>query len=91
VEVRQTLDEPAGPGRREDIPCLFQFDDGHEDIMTEEEDDYLPGVLDSGVEYRFKRVLAEGWVNKKGTGNDWLGSRGWKPRWARLVVSALNV
>ena len=94
VEGRQTLDEPTGRGRIEDIPCRFQFDDDYEeedeDSMSEEEDDYLPGVLDSGVEYKFKRVLAEGWVNKKGTGKDWFGSRAWKPRWARLVVSAMN-
>lgn len=89
VEVRQTLDEPAGPGRLQDIPCLFDnFEEGHEEEY-DEEDDYLPGVLESGVEYKFKRVLAEGWLNKKGSGKDWLRSRTFKPRWARLVVRSL--
>jgi len=88
VEGRQTLDEPAAAGRREDIPCLFNCEEEHEDV-EQEEDDYLPGVLDSGIEYKFKRVLAEGWVNKKGSGKDWMGSRALKPRWARLVVSVV--
>jgi hypothetical protein len=90
VEGRQTLNEPATHSRR-DIGCALKLDDDHEDDSDgeSEEDDYLPGVLDSGIEYKFKRVLAEGWVSKKGTGNDWLRSRAWKPRWARLVVCAL--
>ena len=87
VDVRQTLDEPSRRGRapHQDIPSLFDPEE-HEDEEYQEEDDYLPGVLDSGVEYKFKRVLAEGWVHKKGTGNDWMGSRALKARWARLVV-----
>jgi hypothetical protein len=51
----------------------------------------LPGSLDSGVEYKFNRVLAEGWIHKKGTGNDWLRSRGWKTRWAQLVVRIVSL
>lgn len=88
VEGRQTLDEPARR-RRQDrvIPCLFE----QEDEEQEEEDDCQPGVLDSGVEYKFKRILAEGWVNKKGSGKDWFGSRAFKPRWAKLVVSGMLV
>lgn len=92
-EGRQTLDEPSSPGKRQDVPCLFNCDEGEEYDGTksdeEEDDDYLPGVLDSGVEYKFKRVLAEGWVNKKGTGKDIFGSRAFKSRWARLVVSTV--
>lgn len=95
AEGRQTLDEPASTSRssRRDIPCAFNFDEEHEEDDDtddeEEDDDYLPGTLDSGVEYKFKRVLAEGWVHKKGTGNDWLRSRGWKTRWAQLVVRSV--
>lgn len=39
-------------------------------------------------ESKVKLILAEGWIYKKGTGNDWMGSRSWKPRWGRLVVSS---
>lgn len=86
VEVRQTLDEPRGRVVHQDIPSLFDASDPHDDEEEEYDDDYLPGVLDSGVEYKFKRVVAEGWVHKKGTGNDWMGSKALKARWARLVV-----
>lgn len=37
--------------------------------------------------YEIKRSLAEGWLYKKGTGNDIFRSRSWKPRWVNLVVS----
>jgi hypothetical protein len=87
VEVRQTLDEPRGQARQ-DIPCLFDSEEHDEEEDYDE--DYLPGVLDSGVEYKFKRVLAEGWVHKKGTGNDWMGSRSFKARWARLVLAKVD-
>ena len=87
VEVRQTLDEPRGRRwRTKTFPVSLILEEHDERGGYEEDDDYLPGVLDSGVEYKFKRVLAEGWVNKKGTGNDWMGSRALKARWARLVV-----
>ena len=36
--------------------------------------------------YAVKEVLKEGWLLKKGSGNDWINSRAWKSRWARLVV-----
>jgi hypothetical protein len=55
----------------------------------EADDDVLPGVLARGVEYHPKHILVEGWVHKKGTGNDFFGSRSWKPRWARLAVSKI--
>eukprot|EP00545_Synedropsis_sp_CCMP1620_P013862 CAMPEP_0119028886 /NCGR_PEP_ID=MMETSP1176-20130426/39742_1 /TAXON_ID=265551 /ORGANISM="Synedropsis recta cf, Strain CCMP1620" /LENGTH=342 /DNA_ID=CAMNT_0006985131 /DNA_START=53 /DNA_END=1084 /DNA_ORIENTATION=- len=55
-----------------------------------EERDSQPGVLDSGVEYKPKRVLAEGIIHKKGTGKDWFGSRSWKPRYCRLVLAKVQ-
>ena len=58
--------------------------------QSKSDDDFLPGLLDSGVKYQPRKLVAEGWLHKKGTGNDWLGSRAWKPRWARLVVSHLS-
>ena len=33
--------------------------------------------------------IAEGWLNKKGSGNDIVGSRGFKPRWTRLVLMSV--
>lgn len=35
----------------------------------------------------FSKVLVEGWLLKKGSGNDWLGDTKYKPRWARLVLA----
>mmetsp|Transcript_10402 Transcript_10402/g.15439 ORF Transcript_10402/g.15439 Transcript_10402/m.15439 type:complete len:425 (+) Transcript_10402:142-1416(+) len=33
------------------------------------------------------KVLVEGWLLKKGSGNDWLGDTKYKPRWARLLLA----
>jgi hypothetical protein len=48
------------------------------------------GVLAEGVRYRILRVIVEGLLYKKGSGQDWLGSRGLKPRWTRLVVGRIE-
>ena len=37
-----------------------------------------------------KKVLAEGWLNKKGSGQDFICSRRWKSRWAELAVRGLR-
>ena len=37
-----------------------------------------------------KRVLAEGWSNKKGSGQDIRNSTEWKVRWAKLAVRPLT-
>jgi len=37
--------------------------------------------------FQIKTVVAKGWIYKKGTGQDWWGSTGWKQRWAELTVS----
>lgn len=62
-------------------------DDGVSDDEVSEEAEETFGVLKAGVEHRITRVLAEGCLHKKGTGNDFFGSRGWKSRYCRLVVS----
>lgn len=36
-----------------------------------------------------KKVLAEGWLNKKGSGQDFICSRRWKSRWAELAIVKL--
>jgi len=56
-----------------------------EDDMVEEDD--TTGALGEVMNYNVKSVVVEGWLHKKGTGNDWLGSRSWKPRWVRLVTA----
>eukprot|EP00522_Entomoneis_paludosa_P018081 CAMPEP_0172444536 /NCGR_PEP_ID=MMETSP1065-20121228/4560_1 /TAXON_ID=265537 /ORGANISM="Amphiprora paludosa, Strain CCMP125" /LENGTH=383 /DNA_ID=CAMNT_0013195107 /DNA_START=94 /DNA_END=1245 /DNA_ORIENTATION=+ len=42
-----------------------------------------------GEMYRPQTILAEGWLQKKGSGTDWMGSRGWKARWGRLCMAQL--
>jgi len=41
--------------------------------------------------YEVKRSLVEGWLYKKGTGNDIFRSRDWKPRWCNLAVSSRSI
>ena len=52
--------------------------------MDEDENRLTPGILGAGVAYTPTQILVEGWLHKKGTGQDWLGSRAWKARWGRL-------
>jgi len=48
-----------------------------------------PGILRAGDTYTPTQILVEGWLHKKGTGRDWLGSRAWKARWGRLCMAKL--
>lgn len=88
---RQTLGETVAPPVYD---SLFQGDSCSEDESTggggdmDEEDSLMPGILADGDTYHVKKVLVQGWVYKKGTGLDWIGSRAWKARWACLVVRA---
>ena len=59
-------------------------DSNPEDL--DEVDRMLPGVLGKGIAYTVKETIAQGCVDKKGSGFDWIGSRAWKARWAVLVV-----
>jgi hypothetical protein len=85
-EGRQTVGDTRLPSSHE---SLFKddFSDTDSSEDWDEADRMMPGVLADGVAYTIKRVLVQGWVHKKGTGMDWLGSRAWKPRWAVLAVS----
>jgi hypothetical protein len=87
-DQRQTVGETDFANRHS---SLFQ-NESSDDESTEDMDDahMMPGVLSHGVPYTVKNTLVQGWVHKKGTGMDWIGSRGWKPRWASLVVSRLK-
>lgn len=81
---QQTL---SGPRMADPYSCLGD-DDGSIDSDDEET---LPQGVAEGLKYQPKRILVEGLLHKKGTGNDWMGSKSWKPRWARLVVSHLMI
>ena len=35
------------------------------------------------------KILAEGWLQKKGSGNDWLKTTKWKYRWAQLALTTV--
>ena len=53
----------------------------------DEEGSTTPGLLSGGIPYTVTNRLVQGWVHKKGSGQDWVGSKAWKPRWAVLSVS----
>mmetsp|Transcript_14746 Transcript_14746/g.17167 ORF Transcript_14746/g.17167 Transcript_14746/m.17167 type:complete len:498 (-) Transcript_14746:2092-3585(-) len=44
-------------------------------------------VMPKSLEYKVKTCIFEGWLHKKGTGNDLFGSTSWKPRWCSLVMA----
>jgi hypothetical protein len=64
----------------------YSDDDESDDL---DDDRMMPGILSEGESYHIKRVLVQGWVHKKGTGKDWIGSRAWKPRWASLALARI--
>jgi len=92
----QTLMEPRVISESHQPPtglvAVGSTTNGSEDdiVDSSDEEDTLPNGVAEGLHYTPRRILVEGWLHKKGTGNDWLGSRSWKPRWARLVVSNEN-
>lgn len=50
----------------------------------------LPGSLDpTSTSYTVQSTSVQGWVHKKGTGNDIFGSRAWKSRWATLGTATV--
>jgi hypothetical protein len=87
-EGRQTLGEK--PVSSSIYDSLFRDDESDADSSEDldEQGKMVPGILSEGVAYTITKVLVQGWVHKKGTGMDWIGSRAWKPRWTALVVSA---
>lgn len=47
-----------------------------------------PLVMGDQLEnYTITETIVQGWLYKKGTGGDWAGSRGWKPRWVTLALA----
>lgn len=75
-----------------DDNSLSQEDDHQQEAALQQngstdEDTNCLGLLNEGAEYDITKVLAEGWVHKKGSGHDWISSRAWKARWARLALA----
>jgi hypothetical protein len=89
-ETIGTLNEPARQHEASSIKSLFSVSRDEDDATMQEDDDLLPGVLAAGQEYTPRRILVEGWLHKKGTGHDWLYSRAWKARWARLAMAKVQ-
>jgi hypothetical protein len=75
--------DPDGEG--DQLNCFLPFV-----AQASCEDEDLPGSLGATHNYTVRKTIVEGWLHKKGTGNDWLCSRSWKPRWTRLVVASLE-
>lgn len=44
-------------------------------------------TISPGESYCPNQIMVEGWLYKKGSGNDYMGSRGWKARWGRLCMA----
>ena len=72
-------------------------DDDNIDNDEEEEEQFqldeelMTGIIEeTGAHYHITKIIVEGWIHKKGTGHDWLGSRGWKARWARLAIGYID-
>jgi hypothetical protein len=71
-------------------------DDDHIEEEEEEEqfqldEELMTGIIEeTGAHYHMTKIIVEGWIHKKGTGHDWLGSRGWKARWARLAIGYID-
>ena len=92
-ENRTTLNEARKPSQtsNETTTPVLKLDNENVDDDADDNSDFyndlLPGTLINGKEYEPISVLAEGWVHIKGTGKDWFGSRSWKARYAKLVVS----
>jgi hypothetical protein len=61
-----------------------------DDDMDETDRTMMPGLLGQGVAYTVREIIAQGYIHKKGSGLDFLGSKYWKARWAVLVVSFLE-
>jgi hypothetical protein len=71
------------------LQSLLSRSDGNDDDPTPKLE--LTGVLEgTNIFYRIVRVLVEGVLHKKGTGLDWLRSRGWKARWTRLCLARVD-
>ena len=69
---------------------LSLFNGGLDDFDPEEEFNMSAPPLVQGDKvqhYTVTETIVQGWLYKKGSGNDIWGRRWWKPRWVTLAVS----
>jgi hypothetical protein len=71
---------------------------GLEDLNHQEEDEEEFNMAaatlvqgDKVQQYTITETIVQGWLYKKGSGNDIWGRRWWKPRWVTLAVSSMNM
>jgi hypothetical protein len=83
-----TLSEPRLPIHQ--TPSLFTSSDEDNSDVENVDGDLLPGTLAVGIKYYPTSVNVQGWLHKKGTGNDWLGNTSWKARWARMIMAKVD-
>ena len=72
---------------------LMSLFNGGLDDLNQEEDEFnmsAPPLVqgDKVQHYTITETIVQGWLYKKGSGNDIWGRRWWKPRWVTFVVSA---
>lgn len=74
---------------KKDDDNVDEEEDEEEHFQLDEE--LMTGIIEeTGAHYHITKIIVEGWIHKKGTGHDWLGSRGWKARWARLAIGYID-
>jgi hypothetical protein len=88
IDRRQTVGETNIKSFRD---TLFEDSETECSEDLDDEDHMMPGLLEEGISYTVRSVMAQGWIHKKGTGLDMFASRAWKARWAVLVVSGTEV
>ena len=81
---KQQIEITKSHGSITDVNSEITNDSSNDDL--DETGRMLPGLLATGIAYTVKSIIAQGSVNKKGSGFDWIGSRAWKKRFAVLVV-----
>mmetsp|Transcript_4602 Transcript_4602/g.6751 ORF Transcript_4602/g.6751 Transcript_4602/m.6751 type:complete len:457 (+) Transcript_4602:56-1426(+) len=64
--------------------CTHSGDEN--DVIATTGDENDPSIVKT-LDYTIKACIVEGWLYKKGTGNDIFRSTFWKPRWCRLVLA----
>ena len=79
----------SSESEREHNTSRFEYNENYRNRLSRSSDvqvkSNLPNINEM-TKTKHTKVLVEGWLLKKGSGNDWLGDTKYKPRWTRLVV-----